>query len=189
MLALALLLASPIQIEPDSGLFANAFYHVICLADQIGCSRDKIEALWRDDLEWDGEDDRALGTVTSLLNRVDDEAGDPDAAPMLPNFPGYDPGYRARYSLLGLMLDSGSAAMTAKAAVGSLPAADAQRLAEAFAHFEARLRPWWKARNLDQAAEYSLEVLAKIDEAGLGALANQVAGFLESHLPGSAYTR
>lgn len=182
MLALAFLLASPIQIEPDSGLFANAFYHAICLAEQIGCSRDKIDAFWQDDLDWGEEDGEALSAVASLLNRLDDEAPDPEPAPVPPNFAGYYPGYRARYSLLSSILNSGSAAATANVAADSLPAADAQRLAKAFAHFETRLRPWWKASGSDKATAYSLEVIAEMDGAGLGALANQLAEFLESQV-------
>ena len=182
MLTLAFLLASPIHVELDSGLFANTVYHVVCLAEQISCSDDKIEAFWHDELQWGEEDDKALEAVNSLLNRLDDAAPEPEPAPVPPNFPGYYPGYRDRYSLLSSILDSGSVATIVEAAAGLLPAGDAQRLAKAFAHFEARLRPWWEARDPRRAGEYGLEVIAKMEGAGLGHLANQLGGVLESSL-------
>ncbi len=182
MLALALLLASPIHLEPDSGLFANTVYHVICLAEQISCSADKFEAFWREELGWSDEDDKALDAVSSTLNRLEDASPDPQPAPVPPNFPGYYPGYRARYALLGSILESGSVSTVVEAAEDTLPPGDAKRLAEAFAHFEARLRPWWEAQDPGRATEYSLEVIARMEGAELGGLANQLGGFLESSL-------
>ena len=182
MVALAFLLASPIQLEPDSGQFANTFYHVICLAEQISCSGEKFETFWRDELGWTDEDDKALDAVSSILNRIDDAAPEPEHAPVPPNFPGYYPGYRARYSLLSSVLDSGSVSTIEEVAANSLPAADAKRLAEAFTHFETRLRPWWEAQNPGRATEYSAEVISRMERAELGGLANQLGGFLESSL-------
>lgn len=183
MLTLAFLLASPVHLEPDSGLFANTVYHVICLAQQISCSREKFEAFWHEELNWGEEDDEALGAVNSSLDHLDNASPDAEAVPVPANFPSFYPGYRARYSLLGSILDSGSVSAIAEAVEDSLPAGHARRLARAFAHFEARLRPWWQAQDPGRATSYSLEVIAKMKDAGLGDLADQIGGFLGSRLP------
>ena len=182
MLPLALLLASPFQLEHDSGLFTNAFYHVACLAGQIDCSRERFERFWREEFQWDNQDEEALAAVESVMKRLDDAAPDPEAAPVPPNFTGYYPGYRARYSVLDSILASGSVPAIVNAIAESIGTADAQRLRAAFGHFEARLRPWWKDRDPDSVAKYGRGVAARMQSAGLVDLAGQMAGFLEGRV-------
>ena len=182
MLALAFLLAFPVELEPDSGLFANTFYHVICLAGEINCSHDKIQRFWQDELGWDEEDEEALGSLKSILKRIGDSAPDPEPVAVPPNFSGYYPGYRARYSLLSLIVESGSSPAIAEAVADSLTGENARRLSAAFGHFEARLRPWWESRAPESAHEHGLKVLREIESAGLGDLSDQLAGFMQARL-------
>ncbi len=180
MLAVALLLAVPVDVTLDSGLFANTIYHVVCLAEQISCSRERIERFWNEELEWGDGDEQALSTVKSALGRLDDAAGFPEAVAVPPNFSGYYPGYRARYDFLSSILQSGSAPAVAEVAAASAGGAEAQRLAAAFGHFEDRLRPWWETQDSDSATEYGLDLLARMEGAGLWDLADQLADFLEA---------
>ena len=182
MLPLAFLLALPIQLEPDSGLFANTFYHVTCLAGQIDCSQARFERFWHDELNWNKQDEEALDAVKSAMEGLDNAAPDPEAAPVPPNFTGYYPGYRARYSVLHTILESRSVPAIANGISDSIGAANAQRIEAAFGHFEARLRPWWSGHDPDLAVKYGSEVAARMQSAGLTYLAGQLADFLEARV-------
>lgn len=179
-LPLAFLLALPFQLDSDSDLFVNSFYHVVCLAGQIDCNQEGFEDFWHDELQWGDEDEESLGVVKSVMKRLDDAAPAPEAVPVPPNFSGYYPGYRARYSALDVILTSGSVPAIGNALAESMALADAQRLAAAFGHFEVRLRPWWNDRDTDSASKYGLEVVARAQSAGLADLAGQMGDFLEA---------
>ncbi len=140
-----MLVAFPVEFLPDSGLFANTFFHVACLAEQISCSKGEIEHFWSEELEWSDEERDTLASLQSFLSGVGNAAPDPGPVAVPPNFPGYYPSYRRRYEVLNRVLEAGSNDGIADAVSELLEPPDAQQLQHTFAQFEERLRPWWEA--------------------------------------------
>ena len=196
MLILALFVALPVQIEPDSGLFSNAFYHVACLAEAIDCSKADFSRFWQEELGWNDTDNEALDGFKSVLADVVEDAPEHEPVPFPPNFPGYYPGMRAQASLLSAVLESGSATEIRAFVGDSVSSSDQEKLASAFGHFVARLRPWWESKSKIWLQAHQRSALEQIEESGLGDLMNKMGEFLAArvsqiglhiiHLPESA---
>lgn len=182
MLTLALILAFPIEFEAASGLFENAFYHVLCLADQISCSRHQIESHWHQTLMWNEEDEQRLDAVKSVLNDISESSEDPIPIKFMANYRSYYPSIRDQDRLLQKILESGNSDRIPLAVSGVVSSQDASQIAAAFKHFQDRMRPWWEANRRGETATYEHELVMNLQSENLLALPISVARLMQINL-------
>ena len=144
MILAAALLAAPLVFHADAGEFANVVYNVACLAEQISCTAEKYQRLWKDELHWTPADERELARWKAIVADGERRAPPNTAAPLLPNYLSYYPVLRFRQLIIATALDADSARAFGARAGSVVPAADARVLASALSHFQQRLHPWWQ---------------------------------------------
>ena len=80
-----------------------------CLAEQISCTTEKYQRLWKDELQWTPADERELARWKAIVADGERRAPANTAAPLLPNYLSYYPGLRFRQLIIATALDADSA--------------------------------------------------------------------------------
>jgi hypothetical protein len=144
MSAAASLLVATLVFHADSSEYANAVYNVMCLAQQVPCTRAKYDRLWKNELKWSAEDQTQLDRWQSIVRAAEQRAPAPPDAPLLANYQSFYPALRERLSILSRALDAKSASAFQRRAARVVSADEAVALGRVVRHFQTRLRPWWQ---------------------------------------------
>ena len=137
-------LVATLVIHADASERANAVYSVLCLAQQVPCTRQKYDRLWKDELRWSPEDQMQLDRWVSIVQAAEKRSPPPPAAPLLANYLSFFPALRQRQSITSAALDAKSVSAFQTRVSRLVPADEARTLAGALRHFQARLHPWWE---------------------------------------------
>src|SRR5688572_16637154 len=104
----ASLLVAALAFHADAGEYSNAVYNVLCLAQQVSCTREKYDQLWKDELRWSAEDETQLDRWRSIVRAGESREPAPPVAPLLANHPSFYPALRKRTEILAAALDAKS---------------------------------------------------------------------------------
>jgi hypothetical protein len=140
----ASVLVAALAVHADASEYANAVYNVLCLAQQIPCTRAKYDRLWQDELRWSAEDQTQLGRWRSIVRAAETRAPAPRDSPLLANYLSFYPALRQRQSIVAVALDAKSGRAFQGRAARLVGAGDAAALAQVLGHFQRRLHPWWE---------------------------------------------
>jgi hypothetical protein len=176
--AAASMLIATLAFHADASEYANAVYNVVCLAQQVTCTREKYDRLWKDELRWSQEDQAQLDRWRSIVRAAETRAQAPPAAPLLANYQSFYPALRQRLSILSAALDAKSASAFQTRASRVVAVDEAAALARALRHFQTRLRPWWQRVGRKRVS--GLNVTARRLSPALRNLLDQVASFVHA---------
>lgn len=174
----AAVLVAALAVHTDAGEYANAVYNVLCLAQQIPCTRAKYDRLWKDELRWSAEDQTQLDRWRSIVGAAEARAPAPPDAPLLANYLSFYPALRQRQSIVAAALDAKSHSAFQGRAARVVSAGDAAALARALRHFQARLRPWW--RRVGRQRVSGLRAIEREFSPAVRGLLGQVASFVHA---------
>lgn len=139
-------------------------YHAACLSGQIGCSKPIFETFWHDEMKWEPADQAALDKFAAVFDDAVRAAPTSDAAPLMPNFPGYFPAMQARQTLL----------------LGVIEGHPDVRLHGPLDHFRRRLHPWLQSTGNATIRHHTPAAVNVLDKYGMPEVMARVAAFMES---------
>lgn len=172
-----------IRVHVNLNARVNAVYHVACLAESIGCTREVFDRFWKSQLSWSEADQSALDTWRSVMTDVSAAAPPRPPAPLLPNTPRFHPAQAARTSVIVAVLEASSVADLYAKLQGILSQEDATELHRIVDHFEQRLNGWFKTA---AGADVQLRVRQAVQHVRDIRFSNTVekmAAFLQAELP------
>lgn len=166
-----------VTLRIEATEFANLAYQVLCLADELPCSKQTYQQLWESRLDWNAQDSRQIAHFLATLRAL--PAGYEDPAPLPLNFPSYYPSLIKLHGLKSALL----ASTDLPAARGNLtkvvgPEA-AARLIAVVDHFRPRFHTWWRAEGQRLARKKPKAIARLFQKYALMEFAEQAAVCLE----------
>ncbi len=144
MIAVASLVAASLLVHVNASEHVNVVYNVACLADEVPCTKDKYDRLWKNELGWRPDDQTQLDRWMAIVRAAEARASSAPDAPLLANYLSFFPSLRQRQGLLAAALDTDLPARFRGAASQIVTPDDARALADVLWHFQTRLHPWWQ---------------------------------------------
>jgi hypothetical protein len=178
MVVAASALVATLVFHADASEHANAVYNVLCLAQQVPCTRVKYDRLWKDELRWSAEDQIQLDRWQSILQSAERRSPEPPEAPLLANYLSFYPALRQRQSIASTSLEAKSASAFQRRMSQLVGADDARTLAGVLRHFQARLHPWWE--RVGRQRVRGLRAIDREFSPALRGLLRQVASFVHA---------
>lgn len=180
-LELAFAAALPISFHYDADEWSNAAYNIVCLAEQIPCSKPLYEALWKDDLKWTDDDARHLDAWKSVVTRMAEALPPSGTAPLLPNYMTYHPQLKLRMSVAAAALASHSPDEFGRRIAPLVNAEDAETMRNTLVHYQRRLQPWWESTGAKLVEGHIRDVQAAMSDEDV-TVSTRAAVFLNSQL-------
>lgn len=177
----ATLRSRTVTLRVEATEFANLSYQVLCLADELPCSKPTYQQLWQTQLDWNEEDNRQIAQFHAILRAL--PAGYEDPAPLPLNFPSYYPSLIKLQGLKSALLMSdelGAARVNLAKVVGSEAA---ERIAGVVGHFRPRFHTWWRAEGQNLTRNKSKDLARLLKKYELMELAEQFAESLDVPAP------
>lgn len=166
-----------VTLRIEATEFANLAYQVLCLADELPCSKATYRELWDTRLDWNADDTRQIARFQETLRAL--PAGYEDPAPLPLNFPSYYPSLVKLHGLKSALLMAGDLNEARRNLATVVGAEAAERLGGVMEHFRARFHTWWRAEGERLARDKPKEVGRLFRKYGLMELAEQFAVCLE----------
>lgn len=166
-----------VTLRIEATEFANLAYQVLCLADELPCSKPTFRELWQTRLDWNADDSGQIGRFKEILRAL--PAGYEDPAPVPLNFPSYYPSLVKLHGLKSALLMSGDSSEARRNLAKVVGAEAAGRLVGVVDHFRARFHTWWRAEGQRQARNKPKEVSRLFKKYGLMELVEQSAVCLD----------
>ncbi len=176
--AAASVLVATLAFHADASEYANAVYNVVCLAQQVPCTKAKYDRLWKDQLRWSAEDQAQLDRWQAIVRAAETRVPAPPDAPLLANYLSFYPALRQRQSIVSAALDAKSSSAFQARASRLVVADEALALARVLRHFQTRLRPWWQSVGRKRVSGLR-EIEREFSPAARGLL-RQVAAFVHA---------
>lgn len=162
-----------VTLRVEATEFANLAYQVLCLADELPCSKQTYQQLWQTRLDWNGEDNRQIARLHAILRAL--PAGYEEPAPLPLNFPSYYPSLVKLHGLKSALLraiDTRTAEANLAEVVGMEAAG---RMTAVVDHFRPRFHTWWRAEGEAFAKNKPKEIARLFKKHALMDLAEQLA--------------
>ena len=142
----------------------------------------EFEKFWHGDLHWTNGDQHQLDAWKTALDGVAGRQTKPPESPFLPNYMVYYPEMAAVRRILAAGLDSRSPAEFRKRASTLASSKEIGQLSAALAHFQRRLRPWWKAKGQRYGVARQQPLQMVMNAPGVAATSDRIARFMESEI-------
>ena len=178
MVLAASALVAALAVHADASEHANTVYNVLCLAQQVPCTRGKYDRLWKDELRWSADDQAQLDRWQSILRAAEARSPEPPAAPLLANYLSFYPALRQRQHIASAALEGKSASGAERRLSPLVGPGDAHTLAGVLRHFHARLHPWWERVGKQRVS--GVRAIDREFSPAVRGLLRQVAAFVQA---------
>lgn len=178
MVAAASLIVASLAFHVDASEYAHVVYNVACLAQQVPCTKEKYDRLWKDELRWSTDDEAQLQRWESLVRAAETRSPVEPDAPLLANYLSFFPAIRQRQAILAAALEANSPAAFEARAARIVPPDDARALAGVLRHFQMRLHPWWQRTGRHRVA--GLRAIERALSPPIRNLITHAASFVEA---------
>lgn len=165
------------KLRLDATEFANLSFQLLCLADQLPCSRHAYEQLWRDRMGWTAADDSMLRQLRAVLRLLPADYEEPAPIPL--NFPSYYPSLTKLHRVKAALLAARNPGEAASRLEAVIDKESTLRMKAVLTHFAPRFHTWWRA-----AGEPEVRRLARVFEGllkkhGVPGMVGRLAELLE----------
>jgi hypothetical protein len=157
----------------ENGAHANLVYHALCFAEQISCTREAYQKLWKENLSWSPADERMM----SAFKRAVDIKGPPPLGryPFPANYPTFYSDELRQRTLFAALLDARNlddATQRAEKLVGRRRSSAIRAM---FDTMKPRFDQWWAHEGEVRSLGYARAITTVLREHKLVELSETVA--------------